>query len=502
MRNKKIGFESLSLLSGKGGSGKTVIALSMCKVLKEAGVKVLLVDCDIATHGATYFFESELESKKGQIISMSQLLQGKTVSGAPLVTRAGFHFIPSTLTPAEIEEDSTLDPALNIRNNLINLDNLLKNRMRDYNVVIFDCQAGYSPLTKWVAKVSKHNLIVLEADAVSSTALRVLYLQIGKVLSTYRTWQVFNKLSEEERATYEKVFGGTFFPNLPPIPFDWQVKASFATCEIPSVMSKGSAFGLGVLRLMQTVFPKSSEQLRDLENKTVGEWFEDITTRLNELEDKRNKIKSRKMESERQKRLYRNTLMMSFMLLPALLYFISRLSGFLVFDELKFVGPLFVGMLTSVAIAWYSFTIFQIRVERKQDAAQEELTKLEGEIEKFRTLVATDPRLREYSRERNAKAHRKSAEKERMSLEEARQIEQLRHNPFAGYLMTRFDVGPDTVHAAVTDARSIRDFGRKLGELTGREEVGREVVALFKRYTDKKGDLNELRRKFGLSRLE
>lgn len=82
------------------------------------------------------------------------------------------------------------------------------------------------------------------------------------------------------------------------------------------------------------------------------------------------------------------------------------------------------------------------------------------------------------------------------------EIEELRHNSFAGYLMTRFDVGPDAVHAAVTDARSIRDFGRKLGELTGREEVGREVVALFKRYTDKKGDLNKLRRKFGLSRLE
>ena len=33
---------TLALLSGKGGSGKTIIALSMSKLLSEAGQKVLL----------------------------------------------------------------------------------------------------------------------------------------------------------------------------------------------------------------------------------------------------------------------------------------------------------------------------------------------------------------------------------------------------------------------------------------------------------------------------
>ena len=50
----------LSLLSGKGGSGKTTMALSMSVLLSECGVKTLLIDCDLTTNGATYFYEDDL----------------------------------------------------------------------------------------------------------------------------------------------------------------------------------------------------------------------------------------------------------------------------------------------------------------------------------------------------------------------------------------------------------------------------------------------------------
>lgn len=408
MPNKKPEFQSLSLLSGKGGSGKTVIALSMCKVLKEAGLKVLLVDCDIATHGATYFFESELEPKKGSIISISQLLRGEPLRGAPLLTKAGFYFIPSTLRAAEIEDNSISDPALNIRNKLSNLDNFLANRTMDYNAVIFDCQAGYSPLTKWVAKVSKRNLIVLETDAVSSTALRVLFLQIGPKLQRYNTWQVFNKLSEEERAIYEKVSGGILFPNLPPIPFDWQVKASFATCAIPSVMSKGSAFGLGVLRLMQTVFPKSSEPLRALENKTVGEWFEDTTNRLIALEKSKQSIMYDKIGSARRRRWVRTQYMTILSMLIAAVVGVGGYLGtvgYIRFFRGTYLWPLAGLAIATIAVFLRFLTLKDIEAEHQQDIDQQKITELDAEIERFKTLIATDPRLREYSRERNAKAH-------------------------------------------------------------------------------------------------
>lgn len=51
---------AIAFLSGKGGSGKTTLALSMADLLCRCGVQTLLVDCDLSTNGATYFFESQL----------------------------------------------------------------------------------------------------------------------------------------------------------------------------------------------------------------------------------------------------------------------------------------------------------------------------------------------------------------------------------------------------------------------------------------------------------
>ena len=38
----------ISILSGKGGVGKTVIAFNLAERLSTAGLRVLLVDCDFA----------------------------------------------------------------------------------------------------------------------------------------------------------------------------------------------------------------------------------------------------------------------------------------------------------------------------------------------------------------------------------------------------------------------------------------------------------------------
>ncbi|MCL2220821.1 MAG: ParA family protein [Oscillospiraceae bacterium] len=56
-------IESLAIISGKGGSGKTTLAISLSQLLATCGKRVLLINCDMSTHGATYFFESLLSEK-------------------------------------------------------------------------------------------------------------------------------------------------------------------------------------------------------------------------------------------------------------------------------------------------------------------------------------------------------------------------------------------------------------------------------------------------------
>ena len=56
----------LALLSGKGGSGKTTLALSIASLLSSCTVKTLLIDCDISTNGATYFYEEKLSDNSSK----------------------------------------------------------------------------------------------------------------------------------------------------------------------------------------------------------------------------------------------------------------------------------------------------------------------------------------------------------------------------------------------------------------------------------------------------
>lgn len=88
--------KSIALLSGKGGSGKTTLALSMATMLSECGVKVLLIDCDLSTNGATYFYEEKLAAKKNRITSFYDILFNEKTEMIKFVEiNENYHFLPS-----------------------------------------------------------------------------------------------------------------------------------------------------------------------------------------------------------------------------------------------------------------------------------------------------------------------------------------------------------------------------------------------------------------------
>ncbi len=385
--------EVLALLSGKGGSGKTVLGLAMSRILSDAGRKVLLVDCDIATHGATYFFEPEIPDGAHGVLSLYDFRStdsGASPAKEPLKTRSGFQFIPSTLDPAnEAAAWHSAPDSPDVLKRLLA-------RFSDLDVVIFDCQAGYSPLAEQAASLAQRNLIVLEPDAVSSAALRVLFLRMQQILKTTNTFQIFNKLTEEEIPVYEQVSGGTLFTNLPPVPFDWQVRAAFAVRRIPTVTTQSSAFGLGVLRIMQTLFPSTAEDLAHLEKETVGNWHEDLRTKLGELESQHRRIKYQQIESQRQRRLQRTTLVSTALASVGLFVTASSAVGELLPISVALAA---VGIFIAAAsLILNRYTRLGIHAEREQDLAQESLAQIEAEVDRYRTLLTTDPRLREYAR--------------------------------------------------------------------------------------------------------
>lgn len=390
MINKNNKNQNLSLLSGKGGSGKTVIALSFCRVLSDAGIKTLLVDLDIATHGATYFFENSLNQNE-KSLSVFDIYHENELRGTPITINKNFDFIPSI---SQITKKNKFDISFNDKILFDRLNQFFLNKIKEYSAIVFDCQAGYSRLCELAINLSDHNLLVLEPDAVSSAAIRVLYLQLGDILKPKTTWQVFNKLTEAERPVYEKVTGGTFFTNLPPIPFDWGVRAAFAIGEIPNVATRESAFGLGVIRLMKTLFPAFKETINKLEYNTVGNWYKDIKDNLNKLNERKQEIMFKSVELKRKYKLKRTRLTTFFLAFS--LGFVAIANAFL---SNVYVSIIAASIAISAAFFWQTLVAKDIRTEREQDSAQESIQKLEKEIERYRTLVITDPRLKEYSRD-------------------------------------------------------------------------------------------------------
>lgn len=454
-------MQTLTLISGKGGAGKTIISLSTAKVLAEAGLRVLLIDCDIATHGATYWFESQILKNGENLLSLQDILKGEFVDRRPISTKDGFQFIPSTLS---LEKDEILQP--DIENRLF-FREYLSRKKGDFDLIIFDCQAGYSALTDFAVSigdgVSNHsNLVVLEADPISAASIRVLAIKLGNQATISNTRQILNKLSEDERLIYERAIGGTIYPSLPPIPFDWRVKAAFGLGEIPGVAVEDSAFGLGLLRVLKSLIPEAREKLDSLEEKFVGNWYSDTVDRLALLEEEKNKIKKGKMAQQR-KSQFRRSVFLSilgmllsmavgvwgwFFYLPILqigeevsqieaqieifseeLFNAKReQDSELIFRFREFLEDLAaqrnflrrkenelnrptkaateISLLALLGFV-FLFAVYNIfsarrrvRTETEREVLEDKIATIDVDIDRFRTLIGTDPRLKEYERQR------------------------------------------------------------------------------------------------------
>lgn len=256
--------ESLSIISGKGGSGKTTIAISLTQLLAICGKNVLLVDCDLSTNGATYFFE-ELLTEKNQYCTFSEIVQGKIDKDSLFHTKKvlkvneNIDYIPSQVDFSEYVEYTASISSMN--SNISSVLSLLT-QTKNYDVIIYDCQAGFSVATAAITDLTTKNLAVIEADAISASSLRILYSQLSNQLDSGTTYQIFNKITKEEEQIYSKITHGTLFTNLPPLLFDWNIRKAFLTKELPKIDASNALLTNSIYVLAGILFPQYKDAFR------------------------------------------------------------------------------------------------------------------------------------------------------------------------------------------------------------------------------------------------
>ena len=278
---------SVAFLSGKGGSGKTTLALSVADLLCRCGAKTLLVDCDLSTNGATYFYESQInEWNKSHAVSVSSfsgILCGTTWADKPMPLEVNpqMDFIPSV---SEISSEWMTEAAVRANGDTESrLGEFLfwAKCNIDYDVILFDCQAGYSEFLPLLLPGMDVDLFVLEADSISASAMRSLHLKIGGDFGRAKLYQVFNKTTPEEFDIYSKIVG-TFFTNIGTLLFDWKIRQAFSRSQIPDLENNSANYGAGLCDICKIIFSDQKIQ------KSLSNFADELHFR--KLQEKRSKI--------------------------------------------------------------------------------------------------------------------------------------------------------------------------------------------------------------------
>lgn len=258
MARSRIPFRSLAVVSGKGGSGKTLVATAIAQTFARSGSSVVLVDADFGTGGLTYYLG--FGAFKGVRYGLSDFVQAPSDGNAPFL---------STATSEAIERDSyfaqiKLLPVGNHRLLDGRLDSVFPRMLRKLldhltsvaDLVIFDCRGGVDEESLAVCSSVERIVMVVETDAAAVQASQHLVgvlddKGMGQKLSGF----ILNKVLDDPTTLASA--GRTFFRSefLGAIPFDIETTRAFIKGEIPR---QSSLFVRHVRRAIATLAPHSN----------------------------------------------------------------------------------------------------------------------------------------------------------------------------------------------------------------------------------------------------
>lgn len=403
---ESIETQVISLLSGKGGSGKTSAALSIAYLLNDAGFKVLLIDFDFATNGASYFYKFLYPHQKEvtglyelieQYLNVHTSLSDAEIKANVLSVKEGLGFIPSRVYFSKKVplRDSIVIKEEDLKSLLLSV---IEPYRKQFHFIIIDNQAGSNLSAKVSASVSDKVIIVSELDSISNDAVDTLLIQIGEVFPEYKR-HLINKLDIRESEEYKELSELFQTMNrLPPLPFDFEVRNAFASRRIPIDIDKPTTFLIALFNTVKAFLPEYKEKIDSYGEKILSK-FSQYQDRVDSLLDRKKVLEEEiaDLREQRQKMDFRvktvPPIIAAVMGMAITLLFLleSFLWWFWIYAGI-FFG--LVGVIIAIGSYYYLFVSkqeYRVRFEyaKRKGKIERELSEINKEIDRYRSLMLT-----------------------------------------------------------------------------------------------------------------
>lgn len=145
----------ISVTGGKGGVGKTSIALKTAQELARSGYRTLLIDCDSNLSNTAIKLGLPLDNK------FEKLLSAEASFDEVLIQQGNFHLLPACNGSVEVFESK-----LNFDEIIIDI---ISSHEHEYDYILLDCPAGVSREALTLNAYCDHRWVVVTPDKSSIT---------------------------------------------------------------------------------------------------------------------------------------------------------------------------------------------------------------------------------------------------------------------------------------------------------------------------------------------
>lgn len=200
--DQNLGCRKLSITAGKGGVGKTSVAIKAAQELSQMGNKVLLIDCDSNLSNTAIKLGFPINNK------FEKILSGEFNFSDCLIKIGNFHLLPGCNGSIGLFESK-----LNFTDIIMDM---IHSHESDYDYIILDCPAGLSKETLTLNAYCDFRWVIVTPDKSSITdsysLIKILAQKYGikdnhLLVNMYQNEKQFQKVVMTLSETIENFIG-------------------------------------------------------------------------------------------------------------------------------------------------------------------------------------------------------------------------------------------------------------------------------------------------------